>query len=249
MPTYNPPRTRNLFQAGSPFSFSRTKVDSFIKCPRCFYLDRVHGIEPPPIFPYTLNNAVDTLMKKEFDHYRMLQQVHPLIAAHGHDFIPFKHIQMDEWRNNFKGARAKYKGFEFSGAIDDVWQQSNGELIIVDYKATAKNEPVMVLNNDYHEGYKRQMEFYQWLFRKMGFNVAKQGYFVYCTGDTSREAFNAELKFNIELIAYEGNNAWIEPTLDNLIDCLHAEVLPKPGEDCNMCKYVKERSNLFRATK
>ncbi len=29
--SYNPPRTRNLFKKGEPFSFSRSKVDSIQK--------------------------------------------------------------------------------------------------------------------------------------------------------------------------------------------------------------------------
>lgn len=48
-----------------PFKLSRSKIDLFINCPKCFYFDRVLVIKRPPIFPFNLNNAVDTLLKKE----------------------------------------------------------------------------------------------------------------------------------------------------------------------------------------
>ena len=41
-------RTRNLFDPKSktPFRLSRTKLDLFLSCPRCFYLDRRLGVGP-----------------------------------------------------------------------------------------------------------------------------------------------------------------------------------------------------------
>lgn len=66
---YKPQRTRNLYDPASksPFRLSRSKIDLFIKCPRCFYLDRRLGVGQPPSFPLSLNSAVDTLLKNEFD--------------------------------------------------------------------------------------------------------------------------------------------------------------------------------------
>ena len=49
---------------------SRSKIDLFLECPRCFYLDVVKKIKRPPGFPFNLNNAVDMLLKKEFDRHR-----------------------------------------------------------------------------------------------------------------------------------------------------------------------------------
>ena len=66
---YNPNRKRNLYDAasGEPYRLSRTKVVDFVNCPRCFYLDRRLGTGQPPGYPFSLNTAVDTLLKKEFD--------------------------------------------------------------------------------------------------------------------------------------------------------------------------------------
>lgn len=63
---YTPRKTYGLYIPGSPqpFKISRTKIDLFFKCPKCFYLDRVCGIAQPPGYPFALNAAVDRPPKR-----------------------------------------------------------------------------------------------------------------------------------------------------------------------------------------
>src|ERR1039458_3347018 len=147
------PRKRNLYTPGStaPYPLSRSKVECFRKCPRCFYLDRRLGIQPPSMPPFTLNSAVDRLLKKAFDQYRALNQPHPLHAHLG--VLPFQHPDLNTWRNNFKGIRFLHERTTFllSGAIDDVWVKDGG-LLVVDYKATSSKEEVITLNTEYRMG-------------------------------------------------------------------------------------------------
>ena len=65
-------RTRNIYDPSDdkPYKLSRSKVDNFISCKRCFYIDRRLGVSEPPGFPFNINSAVDELLKKEFDLYR-----------------------------------------------------------------------------------------------------------------------------------------------------------------------------------
>src|SRR5690242_14878276 len=97
---YKGKRTRNIYDPKSekPFRLSRSKVDLFLNCPRCFYLDRRLGIGQPPGYPFNLNSAVDALLKREFDGYRDRQEAHPYILANKIDAIPFKHDRLEEWR-------------------------------------------------------------------------------------------------------------------------------------------------------
>ena len=83
------------------------------------------------------------------------------------------------------------------------------------------------------------MEIYQWLFRKNGFKVSNTGYFVYCNGNTDREAFDGSLEFDVKIIPYEGDTSWVEGTILGAIECLKLDKLPKPGADCDFCKYRK----------
>lgn len=240
---YNPNRKRNLFDKNSKelFRLSRSKIDLFIKCPHCFYLDRRLGVAQPPGFPFSLNSAVDKLLKKEFDIHRSRGTKHPLMEIYGIDAVPLAHEKIDEWRDSLRaGITFKIAGENVvvTGGVDDVWVNPKGEYIIVDYKATSKDDEVSI-DADWQMGYKRQMEIYQWLFRKNGFKVSDTGYFVYCNGNTDKQAFDGKLEFDIKLIPYEADDGWVEKTIIDAIKCLKSDVLPECGEECDFCKYRK----------
>jgi hypothetical protein len=238
---YNPNRTRNVFdpKTSDPFQISRSKIDLFMNCPRCFYFDRRLGVAQPPGYPFSLNSAVDTLLKKEFDTHRVAGTAHPMVKAYGLDAVPYQHEQLDAWRDSLRrGIRHLHAvtNLLISGGVDDVWVKPDGELIIVDYKATAKDGEVS-LDADWQIGYKRQMEVYQWLFRQNGYPVSPTGYFVYCNGQTDRQAFDAKLEFTVKLLPYTGDTDWIEPALVRLKQCLMTPALPLAEPDCDFCRY------------
>lgn len=238
---YKSKRVRNVYDPASsePYRLSRSKIELFMNCPRCFYLDRRLGISQPPSFPFSLNSAVDTLLKKEFDIHRAKGTAHPLMKVYGIDAVPMPHEKIEEWRDALRrGIRHHHTATNFivTGGIDDLWVNAQGELHIVDYKSTSKEQEVNI-DAEWQVSYKRQMELYQWLFRKNGFKVSSTGYFVYCNGITDRKAFDGKLEFDVKLIPYEGSDAWIEDTLKEIEQCLKLDSLPKQGKDCDYCAY------------
>lgn len=250
---YNSQRSYGLFDPKSkePFKLSRSRIDLFLNCPRCFYLDRRLGISRPPMFPYSLNSAVDILFKKEFDIHRAKGEAHPLMKHYNIKAIPFQHKNMDQWRDPFKGGIGylhQPTNLLIYGAIDDLWINPEKELIIVDYKSTAKNAQVN-LDADWQIGYKRQMEIYQWLFRKNDFKVSETGYFVYANGQMDKEAFDGKLEFDVQIIPYKGNDEWIEKKIIEIHQCLMNDKLPRASEDCDYCSYrkaVKDKMEIFK---
>lgn len=238
---YKPQRTRNLFDPKSKKSFklSRSRIESFLGCPRCFYLDRRLGVGQPGGFPFNLNIAVDTLLKKEFDIHRAKDKIHPLMKEYGLNLIPFSHEKLDEWRENFKGVQYLHEptNLLITGAVDDIWVDKKGVLYVVDYKATSKKEEITKLDQDWQDGYKRQMEIYQWLLRQNGFKVSDTGYFVYCNGITDKKAFDARLEFDINLIEYKGDDSWVGKAIKDAHKCMSGSKIPKAGKDCDFCAY------------
>lgn len=228
-----------------PFKVSRSGIELFVECPSCFYLNNVRGIRRPSGPPFNINKAVDTLLKKEFDIHRAKKTAHPYMQRYGIDAVPFQHELMNEWRENFKGIRYVHQptNLLITGAVDDIWQNKNGELIVVDYKATAKTSDVN-LDADWQMGYKRQMEVYQWLLRRLNFKVSDTGYFVYCNGRSDKEAFDGKVEFDVMLLPYTGNDNWIETTLTELKRCLDRADIPEPSPGCEFCGYVKARAAL-----
>ncbi|MEK9183932.1 MAG: PD-(D/E)XK nuclease family protein [Patescibacteria group bacterium] len=253
---YTSRRTKNLYDPKSayPFKLSRSKIELFLACPHCFYLDRRLGVGQPPGFPFSLNSAVDTLLKKEFDIHRAAQSTHPLVKYYKIDAIPFSHPEINKWRENFVGIQYHHQptNFIISGAIDDLWINAQGELIVVDYKSTSKNEVITNIDKEWQGGYKRQMEIYQWLLRQNGHKVSSTGYFVYCNGRTDKEAFDGKLEFDITLIPYDGKDGWIEKEIFNAHKCLNDEKIPPSSASCDFCAYVdavKEVTDEKKKTK
>jgi len=236
----NGKRTRNLYTPGSrkPFKLSRSRLENFIRCPRCFYLDRRFGVDQPSGPPFNLNSAVDALLKKEFDVHRAKHEPHPLMKSYGIDAVPFIHKDLNKWRENFVGVQYLHEPTNFlvTGAVDDVWINPHDELIVVDYKSTSKDTEVTI-DAEWQDAYKRQMEIYQWLLRNNGFKVSDIGYFVYCNAHKDRKAFDGKLEFDIKLIPYTWGDAWIEDILEDAKEVLDSDEIPDPSPSCKFCAY------------
>ncbi|OIP57910.1 MAG: hypothetical protein COX79_02845 [Candidatus Levybacteria bacterium CG_4_10_14_0_2_um_filter_36_16] len=239
---YTGKRSYSIFDPTStqPFKLSRSRIELFMNCPRCFYIDRRLGVDRPPGFPFSLNSAVDSLLKKEFDIHRAANTTHPLMKMCGIDAVPLAHEDINMWRNTMKGIQFLHtpSNLLVFGGIDDVWVTPKGEYLIVDYKATSK-EAEVTLDADWQIGYKRQMEIYQWLFRQNGHKVSDTGYFVYCNGTTDRKAFDGKLEFDIKIIPYVGDSSWVEKTLLDIKKLLSANKIPDASSECDYCLYIE----------
>ena len=238
MPIYNKDNT-------DPYKLSRTRIENFCRCKKCFYLEEKLGISRPASFPFNLNNAVDELLKEEFDSFRGTDKNHPYIEDNGLVAKPFDHPEIENWRTRNKGIGFldEDTNLYFYGLVDDVWiNTKTDQLILVDYKATSKKGEVS-LDAPWQISYKRQLEIYQWLFRKNGFDVQNIGYFVYCNGVKENVMFNNELKFNVKLLPYEGDDSWIDKTVKEIYKVLNSDDIPEPNPNCEYCRYVK-KANL-----
>jgi CRISPR/Cas system-associated exonuclease Cas4 (RecB family) len=234
------------------YKISRSKIDLFMQCPRCFWLDVRLGIKRPSSPPFQINKAIDELFKKEFDLYRAKGEPHPIMVDNQIKAIPMQHEDLDQWRYNFTGVTTLHKptNLHIFGAIDDIWVNDSNEAIVVDYKATSKAGEVN-LDAPWQIGYKRQMEVYQWLLRQNGLKVDDTGYFVYTNGRLDLDGFYNKLEFKTKLIAYTGSDSWVEPAIMKLKECMDGE-MPKVGTaamggECEHCAYARARTKLTLA--
>ena len=252
----------------SPFPISRSKLEMFHSCPRCFWLDRVAGIGRPGIPGFLLNSLVDSLLKKEFDVHREAGTPHPYMSANGLGHMsPLQHDMMDEWRENFKGVRAQKNGLLITGAVDDIWAsyEDEEEWYVVDYKSTATNSEItaeLFLEDIYKGGYVRQMAIYQWMLRELGYPVSTRGFFVYENGNNDAEsllekgtddsprgiplkpALVIEIDTGDDAVIVEGeriNMDWVKNLVAGAEDCLNLEEMPESGEFCEYCGYTDTR--------
>ena len=233
-----------LFDPNSvePFKISRSKIDLFLECPRCFYFDRRLGIKRPGFPAFSLNSAVDALLKNEFDLLRKDGQPHQLMVKYKIDAVPFVHPDLGIWRDDahrYTGAKTLHQETNLivDGIIDDIWIDKAGNLIMVDYKSTSTQKEIS-LENQYKQGYKRQIEIYQWIFRQKGFPVSSTGYFVFANAGRARDSFDGRLEFEMSIVPHIGDDSWIAPTLFKIKDCLRVDELPEPAVDCEYCTFT-----------
>jgi len=237
-------RKSNLYSSnsGTPFSISRSKIDLFLECPRCFYLDRKLGVSRPGMPGWPLNSAVDRLLKNEFDLLRKNGESHKLMDKYRINAVPFSHPDLPIWRDDncrHVGATVLHKktNLIINGIIDDIWvNKRKKEFYIVDYKATSTSKEIS-LEDEYKQGYKKQMEIYQWIFRQLGFNVSKTGYFLFANAGKNRPEFDGKLEFETSIIFYEGDDSWIGSTILDIKKCLDSDKIPEAAKDCEYCNY------------
>ena len=247
-------RASSIYTPGQldSFKISRSKFSDFLTCERCFYLDRVKGLASPGMPGWSLNIAVDDLLKKEFDYYREKKEPHPIFLEYNLNFIPYQHPNMDKWRNSLSGGivyHDKETNLIFTGGVDDIWYDLDTEqLVVLDYKAQSSNKQVnqyTYLNSVYHQGYKMQLDFYAYILRKMDFDVSDISYFLVCNGNKNLDSFSGKLEFDTHLIEYKVQTEWITREINAMKKLLDTEQIPDRNPYCENCAYI-EAANDFK---
>ncbi len=247
---YNPNRSSEWNYGGEKWRLSRSKIDFFFECPRCFYLDNKLGTKRPSFPSFNLNIAVDELFKKEFDIHRQAKSTHPIMTKYGVEAVPFLHKDMDKWRDPFVGIEFKEPetGLTVSGGVDDIWEKDDKSLIIVDYKSTSKDGSITELSDSpWDQQYKRQLGVYRWLLEQNGFTVNETGYLVYANASKDLDAFDDKLIFETTLVPVVTDTSWILPTLKEIKTCLEGADLPPIGHACEFCPYREASGKKLQA--
>ena len=221
---------------------SRTKLELFLDCPRCFWIDVKQGVKRPSGPPFTINLAIDSLLKGEFDVHREKGTKHKIMERYEIDAIPFQHENMNKWRHNFTGVQFEHKKSNFLvfGAVDDIWVNPDGELMVVDYKATGAKE------HRIYDSYRRQMEVYQWLLRQNGFDVSPTGYFVFARVNKGGGFGNgvAALSFDLFIEPLVGDDSWVDKALMAARKTFDMTSAPDATPTCEYCNYRNAAVNV-----
>ena len=223
---------------------SPNSLNLFLECPHCFWLEKKASVKRPPLYPYILNTAVDSLLREEFDTYRSKNLVHPLIKdlseksgkkIKAHLFSNQK--LLNQWRNNLAGIR--YFDPELNatliGALDDVLEFEDGEIAPLDYKTTEKTAAKI------YDRFQLQLDVYTFLMEKNGFATPRKGYLAFYIVDKSK-GFIDRLPFRKELIEIETNPSDIYEIFKDAVKCLQNQTPPPHSHDCKFAKWIEGAS-------
>ena len=250
------PRHRGTFNISNelPFELSRSKIEDYLACPACFYLEKVKGVSFPSGIPFLLNEATDVLFKRDFDRFRGKAVTHPFLEniGYGH-LVPFAHPELGKWQDSLHfGAEGRLNtihektNLKIGGGLDDVFiNTKTQQLHIVDYKSTSQKAEgrQISLAGPYKEGIKRQMDIYVWVLRRKGFDVSDVGFFLYCDGDrftnyTFLSQNLAHMQFKLTWLPYKVDLSWIERCLEEIKKCILQPVCPDHQNGCEYKEFL-----------
>ncbi len=224
---------------------SRSGLKLFLECPRCFWLDLHHKIKRPPGYPYTLSAAVDYLVKREFDKYRVEGTLPPVLKNAGiKDAKLYSGPELQEWRNNFKGIAYWDEDLNaiLYGAVDDILEYSDGSLAVVDYKSSGSREITI------YDDYQKQMDVYNYILQQKGHDTYPEAYFVfYKVIKEGETGFANALKFTEEVKTVKVNKEWVGPAFEAAVELARSDTSPASGLSgknghCDHCHYVEMAS-------
>ncbi len=216
------------------YKLSPSTLNLFKECPRCFWLTH-HKVwkRPAGIFP-SLPSGMDRILKNHFDKFMEKGQLPPELCENDHcqNLKLFNDKEkLGVWRNNWKGISfTDKKGNELHGAVDNILiNKTNKKLIVLDYKTRG-----YALKEDTAEHYRLQMNIYNFLLRKNGYETEDYGFLLFYV---PREVMaTGEVLFDTELVKMKVDVESAEKVWKKALKLLEGEC---PMDGCGWCKEIK----------
>ena len=217
-----------------PYKFSPSSLSLLKDCPRCFWLAFNKDIKrPDSIFP-SLPSGMDKVLKEHFDRFMKKEELPPELQEElGGQVKLFDDEELLKvWRSNFKGIQwIDKKGNLIHGAIDNLLRKGK-KLIVLDYKTRG-----FPLKEDTHEHYQDQMDIYNFLLRKNGYETEDYTYLLFY--HPHQVEATGHVCFNTDLVKIKVNIKNAEKILKDAVEVLEGEV-PKAGEGCGFCRWAEK---------
>ena len=176
---------------------------------------------------------MDKILKEHFDRFMKKGNLPPEVDKL-QGYTLFNDVEMLKlWRNNFKGIMYtdEKSGILLHGAIDNLLVKGK-KLVVLDYKTRG-----FPLKDDTHEHYQLQMNIYNFLLRKSGYETEEYTYLLFYYPNKDLET--GEVLFYTDLVkmktsANDGEKMFLEA-----IKVLKGGE-PKSSEKCGFCTWREE---------
>lgn len=130
----------------SGLRLSKSALDKFVDCPRCFYLKYKHKLSQPDMISSKVWKGVERVTQAHYERYRVAKETPPnLLGMVPADAIPYqggdKLISLKDLRYWGKGLAVTIDGVLVTTALDDMLQvEEDGKIAysVIDYKSKSK---------------------------------------------------------------------------------------------------------------
>ena len=218
------------------YKLSPSSLNLMEECPRCFWLHHNQNKKRPEgIFP-SLPSGMDNILKVYFDKFRDKNQLPPELEEnpeckdcklfHDKDLLKL-------WRNNLKGISwTDEEGNILHGAVDNLLIDKNNKIIVLDYKTRG-----FPLKEDTHEHYQNQLNIYNYLLQKNGYQTEDYGFLLFYVPKEVVET--GEFIFNTHLIKMETNTDEAEKLWKKALEILNGPCPPINEEGAERCAWCE----------
>ena len=212
-----------------PFKLSPSSLGLMNECPRCFWMAQ-HGVWKRPSGPFPqLPNGMDRVLKQHFDKFMKKGMLPPELCNNSHceNMKLFDDEELlKEWRNARKGLWFEDKENNvLHGGVDNILTKGK-KLIVLDYKT--KGSPA---KEDAHKVNQHQLDIYNFLLRKMGYETEDYGFLIFYSPSEVLET--GEVVFHTELRKVKTNTKDGEDLFNNAIKLLNGDC---PKKSCEWCE-------------
>lgn len=221
---------------------SPSALGTFKDCPRCFWLSK-NGVKSYRGIMATLPTAMDEIIKTRHDEYRVKGELPPEIAAQVPGGKPFTDLlKLTSWRTLGKGIRGVLDGVPIMGLLDDLLLYDDGTAGPYDYKTNRSTRDA-----DYvRRYYEHQGDLYEALLGLNGFKTRGKSRWAFyapvaiTNGRIQEPHPVSDVAFHVRVHEVEASAKRASALVKAAAACLDGP-LPDPGDDCEMCSYIKTR--------
>lgn len=214
---------------------SKSALEKFKACPRCFWLEKTKGFKQPEGIRSGLPMGMDRILKGHYDSHRAINKMPEELATQlpGWTLFP-QQGYLDDMRNWRKGLTVHVGDYELSTALDDL--VTNGTLYAMcDYKTKAKatNEA------DTKKYYQTQADCYDLALNTNNYKTDGRAHFAYYYPKTVGFAKGADVMMGWEcqLVTIAADPEAAKKLLIAAGKCLEGP-MPKPSGLCGYCFYA-----------
>lgn len=216
---------------------SPSKLNLFLECPLCFWLDVVEGVRRPEGPSSTLPRGMDLLIKRYFDKYRALDQLPPEIEGKVKGKLVKGHI-LREWRKTYKEIEPYYYDEKLNavlyGGLDECFVE--GEYYIpADYKTYGFN-----LKENSSSFYQLQLDTYIFLLEASGYKHLNLAYLIYYIPKEIKN--EGVVQFKIEVVEIKTNPENAKRIFESAVNLLRGP-RPKAHVKCQYCSWASYHIN------
>jgi hypothetical protein len=215
------------------FTLSPNKLKLYSDCKRCFWENMHKGIERPSgPFP-SLPSGMDTILKKHFATYATKGELPPELSGLEGKVEPFSNqALLKKWQGRNGIRWTDEQGNTLYGSVDNILVQDK-KLIVLDYKTRG-----FALKEDTVRFYKDQMDIYNLLLEKNGFEVQDFSLLLFYIPQEITNIGEARFTTPLERVPVDTKRAL--DLYQNALGVL-SKKRPASEKDCDFCAFARDK--------